>query len=100
MDIATLINSFLRNPFFLQYELIGLFPNGVLSSVTPIPTELTTTALLAAGEEKLSVFITLSSRSIIGGFLAYYIGRSGKPVFWHFHKNLTRKMKRMATDSC
>ena len=86
METATLINSFLHNPFFLQFGLIGLFLNGLLSSIIPIPTELTTTALLAAGEEKLSVFIVLSSSSILGGFLAYYIGRSGKTVFQHFHK--------------
>ena len=86
MDVAALINSFIYNPFFLQCELIALFLNGLLSSVIPIPTELATTPLLAAGEEKLSVFMMLSSSSVIEGFLAYYIGRSGKTLFRHFHK--------------
>jgi membrane protein YqaA with SNARE-associated domain len=81
-----LVRAFTHNPFFLQYGLAGLFLNGLLSSIIPIPTELTATALLAGGEKKLMVFIALSSGSIIGGFVAYYLGRTGKTVFRHLHK--------------
>jgi membrane protein YqaA with SNARE-associated domain len=59
-----------HNPFFLKYGLVGLFLNGLLSSVVPIPTELTTVALLAGGESKLMVYIVLTTSSIIGGFVA------------------------------
>jgi membrane protein YqaA with SNARE-associated domain len=86
LDIIDIVRVFTHNPFFLQYGLAGLFLNGLLSSVVPIPTELTATALLAGGTEKLWVFIALSSGSIIGGFLAYYLGRTGKLIFGRLHK--------------
>ena len=79
-----------HNPFFLKYGLIGFFLNGLLSSVVPIPTELTTFALLAGGESKLLVFIVLTASSIIGGFVAYYLGRTGKTIF----KRLQKKPKK------
>jgi len=79
-----------HSPFFLKYGLIGLFLNGLLSSVVPIPTELTTFALLAGGESKLLVFIVLTTSSIIGGFVAYYLGRTGKTIF----KRLQKKPKK------
>ena len=91
LDIVSIIDGLLHNSFFLKYGLAGLFLNGLLSSVIPIPTELTTTALLAGGETKLQVFVVLASSSIIGGFLAYYIGSTGKKVFKHFHKKPTKQ---------
>lgn len=66
--------------------MVGLFLNGLLSSVVPIPTELTTIALLAGGESKLMVFIVLTTSCIIGGFVAYYLGRTGKTIFRRLHK--------------
>jgi membrane protein YqaA with SNARE-associated domain len=83
MDV---IQAFIHSSFFLKYGLVGLFLNGLLSSVLPIPTELTATALLAGGESRLWVFIVLSSSSIIGGFLAYYLGRTGKTIFRNLNK--------------
>ena len=64
----------LSNPFFVKFGLIGLFINSLLSSVIPIPTELTTSGLLLAGQSKIVIFTILVIGSIMGGFLAYYIG--------------------------
>ena len=79
------ILSMLENPFFVKYGLIGLFLNGMLSSVIPIPTELTSSALILAGEDKIAVFVVLTIGSIIGGLLAYYIGYSGSKLFKKLH---------------
>lgn len=57
MDIIELVAVITYNPFFLKYGLVGLFLNGLLSSVIPIPTEVTTVALLASSESKLMVHI-------------------------------------------
>jgi membrane protein YqaA with SNARE-associated domain len=90
LNIVEIVRVFTHNPFFLEYGLAGLFLNGLLSSVIPIPTELTATALLAGGESRLGVFIVLSSSSIIGGFLAYYLGRTGESVFGRLQKKPTK----------
>jgi membrane protein YqaA with SNARE-associated domain len=66
--------------FFTRYGLLGLFLNGMLSSLIPIPTELTTIALLAAGENESKVFIALTVGSIIGGVIAYYLGYTGNTL--------------------
>ena len=63
---------------FTQYGLLGLLANGILSSVIPIPTELTISALLASGQSQLDVFIVLTVGSVVGGLLAYYLGYTGK----------------------
>jgi membrane protein YqaA with SNARE-associated domain len=63
--------------FFTKYGLLGLFLNGMLSSFIPIPTELTTATLLAAKENEARIFIVLTVGSVIGGFIAYYIGYTG-----------------------
>jgi membrane protein YqaA with SNARE-associated domain len=72
---------------FTQYGLLGLFLNGLLSSVIPIPTELTISALLASGQNQLDVFIVLTMASIIGGLLAYYLGYTGKKLSLQIRKN-------------
>lgn len=74
--------------FFTKYGLLGLFLNGMLSSFVPIPTELTTAALLAAGENEMRVFIALTVGSIIGGFVAYYLGYTGY--------NLSHRIRKIA----
>ena len=89
--IQELLNTIVHNAFFIKYGLIGLFLNGMFSSVVPIPTELTTFALLLAGDSKESVFIVLAISSIIGGFLAYYIGAGGNKLFHKLHKKPTEK---------
>jgi membrane protein YqaA with SNARE-associated domain len=91
VDFIEIIEAITQNPFFLKYGLVGLFLNGLLSSVIPIPTELTTSALLAGGQSKLWVFITLATSSIIGGFLAYYLGRTGNRLFQYLHKKPTQQ---------
>jgi membrane protein YqaA with SNARE-associated domain len=75
--------------FFTKYGLVGLFFNGMLSSFIPIPTELTTAALLAARENEMRIFITLTVGSIIGGFIAYYLGYTGYNLS-HRIKKITR----------
>lgn len=76
---------------FTQYGLLGLFVNGILSSVIPIPTELTISALLASGENQLNVFIVLTIGSVIGGLLAYYLGYTGKKLSLQLRKDRTNE---------
>lgn len=75
--------------FFNKYGLLGLFLNGMLSSFIPIPTELTTVTLLAAGQNEIRVFIALTVGSIIGGVIAYYLGHTGNRLSYRIRK-LTR----------
>ena len=76
---------------FTQYGLLGLFINGIVSSVIPIPTELTISALLASGQSQLSVFVVLTVGSIIGGLLAYYLGYTGKKLSLKINKRSSRE---------
>jgi membrane protein YqaA with SNARE-associated domain len=76
---------------FTQYGLLGLFVNGILSSVIPIPTELTISALLASGQNQLNVFIVLTIGSVIGGLLAYYLGYTGKKLSLQIRKDRTNE---------
>jgi membrane protein YqaA with SNARE-associated domain len=76
-----IFHNIIQNPIFIKYGLAGLFINGILSAtILPIPTEMTTTALLASGHSKLPVFIVLAASTTIGGFTGYYLGRSGKKL--------------------
>src|SRR5918912_1923893 len=76
-----IFHNIIENPIFIKYGLAGLFINGILSAtILPIPTEMTTTALLASGHSKLPVFIVLATSTTIGGFTGYYLGRSGKKL--------------------
>jgi membrane protein YqaA with SNARE-associated domain len=88
---TTTTTILLSNPFFVKIGLIGLFINSLLSSVIPIPTELTTSGLLLAGQSKMAIFITLVSGSIIGGFIAYYIGCGGISFLRRFRKKPNKK---------
>ena len=81
--------TFMNNPYFVKLGLIGLFVNGLLSSVIPNPTELTTSGLLLEGQSKIAIFIILVSGSILGGFIAYYIGYGGIG----FLKQLRRRVR-------
>ncbi|MGI0007465.1 MAG: YqaA family protein, partial [Nitrosotalea sp.] len=67
-----------HNAIFIKYGLLGLFFNGMFSSFIPIPTELTISALLLGGTNILDVFLVLTAGSIIGGYIAYYIGYNGR----------------------
>jgi membrane protein YqaA with SNARE-associated domain len=72
------INSVLRDAIFIKYGLLGLFFNGMFSSFIPIPTELTVSALLLGRIKPLDVFLVLTISSIIGGYIAYYLGYNGR----------------------
>src|SRR5437660_6050043 len=74
------INSILHNTLFLKYGLLGLFFNGMFSSFIPIPTEATISALLLGGINPVDVFLVLTIGSIIGGYIAYYIGYNGRLI--------------------
>jgi membrane protein YqaA with SNARE-associated domain len=85
-EIIALISSILQNPIFVKYGLAGLFVNGILASTAvPLPTEITVSALLASGHDRLAVFVVLAVATYIGGFVGYWIGRSGNKLF-HFLK--------------
>lgn len=91
-DIISAIQGALHeiasNPFFVQYGLAGLFANGLLAStVLPLPVEFAASALLAAGYDRLPVYLVLTSSTIAGGFLNYYLGRSGNRLFGFLRGN-------------
>ena len=76
--LSEFISSVLHDTLFIKYGLMGLFFNGMFSSFIPIPTELTISALLLGGVNPLDVFLVLTSSSIVGGYIAYYIGYNGR----------------------
>ena len=92
--VYDIIESIVHNSFFVKYGLIGLFLNGMLSSIIPIPTELTISALLLSGKDKFIIFVILAISSIVGGFIAYYIGFSGNK----FLKTLYKKPRKKHED--
>jgi membrane protein YqaA with SNARE-associated domain len=89
--VYDIIEPIIHNSFFVKYGLVGLFLNGMLSSIIPIPTELTISALLLSGKDKFTVFVTLAISSIVGGFMAYYIGFSGNKFVKIFYKKPHKK---------
>jgi membrane protein YqaA with SNARE-associated domain len=76
--LGEFINSVLHDTIFIKYGLLGLFFNGMFSSFIPIPTELTISALLLGGINPVDVFVVLTISSIIGGYIAYYLGYNGR----------------------
>ena len=76
--IGDIIHAILRDTIFIKYGLLGLFFNGMFSSFIPIPTELTVSALLLGNTNPLQVFLVLTIGSIIGGYIAYYLGYNGR----------------------
>ena len=88
----------LSNPSFQRLGLIGLFINSLLSSVIPVPTELTTSGLLLAGQSKIAIFTILVIGSIIGGFVAYYIGFGGIRFLKRLHKKPNKKSDDTSTS--
>lgn len=76
--LTEIINSIFHDAIFIKYGILGLFFNGMFSSFIPIPTELTVSALLLGGADPLEVFLTLTVGSIIGGYIAYYLGYNGR----------------------
>jgi membrane protein YqaA with SNARE-associated domain len=76
--LGDVINAIIHDTLFIKYGLLGLFFNGVFSSFIPIPTEVTISALLLGGANPIDVFLVLTISSIIGGYIAYYIGYNGR----------------------
>ncbi len=76
--LSDVITPILHDTIFIKYGLWGLFFNGMFSSFIPIPTELTISALLLGGINAVDIFLVLTVGSIIGGFIAYYIGYNGR----------------------
>jgi membrane protein YqaA with SNARE-associated domain len=76
--LGEIINALLHDTIFIKYGLLGLFFNGMFSSFIPIPTEITISALLLSGINPLNVFLVLTVGSIIGGYIAYYLGYNGR----------------------
>ncbi len=76
--LGDVINAIIHDTLFIKYGLIGLFFNGMFSSFIPIPTEVTISALLLGGANPLDVFLVLTVGSIVGGYIAYYIGLNGR----------------------
>jgi len=75
------LRPILENPFFVKYGLAGLFLNAVFAAVVPFPIVVTATALLLDGQSELAVFAVMSTGSVIGGILTYYIGYDGGKVY-------------------
>ena len=86
---------FLPSKSKVKLGLLGLFINSLLSSVIPIPTELTTSGLLLEGQSKIAIFIILVIGSVLGGFIAYYIGYGGIG----FLKRLRKKPSKKSDDT-
>lgn len=81
-DILTFVQGLLHSSIFVKYGLVGLFVNGVLSSTAiPLPVELTVSALLTAGYDKLPIFVVLTIASTLGSIGGYWLGRSGNKLF-------------------
>jgi membrane protein YqaA with SNARE-associated domain len=76
--LGEIIHSISHDIIFIKYGLLGLFFNGMFSSFIPIPTELTVSALLLGRVKPLDVFLVLTIGSIIGGYIAYYLGYNGR----------------------
>ena len=76
--LGEIINALLHDTLFIKYGLLGLFFNGMFSSFIPIPTEITISALLLGGTNPLDAFLVLTIGSIIGGYIAYYLGYNGR----------------------
>jgi membrane protein YqaA with SNARE-associated domain len=62
---------------FLFYGMIGLFIISFISSIIPIPSEPVVFGLLGAGGNPGSIFLTLTSGSILGAYSGYFMGKHG-----------------------
>ena len=81
--VDTIVDATIDNPIFVRFGLFGLFMNGALSPILPFPQELTSSALVFAGESKTNVSLVFVLGWIIGGMFGYYLGlSSNKFVKW------------------
>lgn len=72
---------------FIFYGMVGLFIVSFLSSIIPIPTEAVVFGLLGAGGNPGIILLLLTSGSILGAFLGYFIGKYGLTKLIHSSKN-------------
>lgn len=84
--VVEVFEALLHSQFFSDFGLAGLFLNGLLSSITPFPTEITVSALIFSGQSKEAIFAVLTVASVAGGFLGYYIGYGGNKFLNRFKK--------------
>lgn len=91
--LADIIHEIFHDALFIKYGLVGLFFNGMFSSFIPIPTEITTSTLLLGGANPIDVFLVLTVGSIIGGYIAYYLGYNGR-LIGRFRKSTPKYEKK------
>ncbi|MGI0046093.1 MAG: YqaA family protein [Nitrosotalea sp.] len=75
------LRPILENPVFVKYGLLGLFLNSVFASIIPFPIVITSTALLLDGQNPAMVFAVMTTGSVAGGVLTYFIGYDGKKMY-------------------
>ena len=80
VQILHAINSFINNPLFTEYGMVGLFINGVFSTFIPFPPEVTVISLILVGISRIEIFVILVTSWIIGAAVGYYAGLSGKKL--------------------
>jgi membrane protein YqaA with SNARE-associated domain len=95
--LSELISSVLHDTIFIKYGLVGLFFNGMFSSFIPIPTELTVSALLLGGVNPVDIFLVLTVSSIVGGYIAYYLGYNGR-MLRKFRKTPEKKYEQKSIN--
>lgn len=79
--IIDVIKHLLENPIFTKYGILGLFFNSVISGIIPFPSEITTSALILAGQDLMLIFSVLSVGGIIGGIVLYIISYDSNKIF-------------------
>ncbi|MCX9025046.1 MAG: VTT domain-containing protein [Candidatus Methanoperedens sp.] len=62
---------------FISYGMIGLFVLSIISSIIPIPTEPVVFGLLGIGGNPGLIFLSLTSGSVIGASIGYFMGKNG-----------------------
>ncbi len=80
---------------FISYGVIGLFIISLISSIIPIPSEPVVFGLLGIGGNPELIFITLTSGSILGALLGYYMGKHGLTKIIKFQNKENEKKTRI-----
>ncbi len=76
---------------FISSGMIGLFIISIISSIIPIPTEPVVFGLLGVGGNPGLIFIILTSGSIIGASIGYFMGKHGLTKIIRFHNKEKEK---------
>ncbi len=80
---------------FVSYGIIGLFIISLISSIIPIPSEPVVFGLLGVGGNPELIFIILTSGSILGASLGYFIGKHGLTKIIKFQNKENEKKARI-----